>query len=129
MGKVFVMIKPWSIDHSKRILSELDGIGRRLETIEVDSIPEEPIRLQHIKYEGESFFGLMISDLVGQQCIIAFYEGDQDLFNRQKKILRDRFGGDIVPLPPLKRNVLHISASEQEFDKDYNAWRNYLNGS
>ena len=136
MGKIFVMIKPWSIDHSERILSELDGIGRRLETIKVDSIPEDAMRLQHIKYEGESFFQLMIDDLVGQQCIIALYDGNQDDFNRQKLILRERFIRDIPKLPPIyiqgaletiMRNAIHISSSEQEFDRDYNAWRAYLN--
>ena len=128
MARIFIMIKPWVINYSENIFCELDMIGKRLETKVIESIPKEAVRLQHIKYKDESFFQLMINDLTGQQGIIALYEGDQDTFNRQKAILRERFGKDIVPLPPLKRNALHISASEQEFYKDFNAWRNYLNG-
>ncbi len=127
MAKIFVMIKPWSINYSIDIFYELDMVGKRLETKVIKSIPEEAVRLQHIEYKDASFFQLMINDLTGQQGVIALYEGDQNAFNRQNEILRERFGGDIVPLPPLKRNVLHISASEQEFDRDFNAWRGYLN--
>lgn len=129
MARIFVMIKPWCINYSENIFCELDMIGERLETKAIESIPKEAVRLQHIEYKDASFFQLMINDLTGQQGVIALYEGDQDAFNRQKAILRERFGKDIVPLPPLKRNVLHISASEQEFDRDFNAWRDYLNGS
>ena len=101
--------------------------GKRLETKAIENIPKEAVRLQHIAYKDASFFQLMINDLSGKQGIIALYEGNQDEFNRQKKILRERFGKDIVPLPPLKRNVLHIYYSKQEFNRDFDAWMNYLN--
>jgi len=127
MEKIFVMVKPWSINYSEKIFCELDLIGERLETKAIKSIPKEAVRLQHIEYKDASFFQLMINDLTGKKCVIALYEGNQDVFNKQKEILRERFGRDIVPLPSLKRNVLHISASKQEFDRDFNAWRDYLN--
>lgn len=128
-NNIFVMIKPWGLHHADEIFRTLDETGKRLETIKVDHIPEQAVRLQHVQYKDEPFFQLMIQDLADQQCIIALYKGNQDEFNLQKSYLRERFGGEIIPLPPLKRNALHISASEQEFNRDFNAWRNYLNGN
>ena len=128
MEKIFVMIKPWSIQHREDIFSELDKVGKRLETIEVDSIPRAAITTQHSKYQEESFFQLLIDDLIGKPSVIILYKGNQDEFNKQKTILRKRFGRDITPQPPLQRNALHISSSRQEFERDYNAWEEYLNG-
>ena len=129
MEKIFTGIKPWSLHHKDELLSQMDNIGKRLATILIESAPREPIVIQHSKYRNELWFDLLIDDLAGKPYLIVLYSGHQEKFNKMKLILREEFGEDIPPLPPLQRNALHISDSQQEFERDYNAWRNYLNGN
>jgi nucleoside diphosphate kinase len=129
MTKIFVMIKPWGVSHAGEIFKRLDRVGKRLEIIEIASIPEGAIKLQHAKYQGQRFFQLMISDLTGKPAVIALYEGNQEEFIRQRDYLRKEFGRDIIPLPPLRRSALHVSDSGQEFNRDFNAWGEYLDGN
>ncbi len=129
MANIFTGIKPWSIHHTDGIFKELDKIGEGFLTIVIGSAPREPIAIQHSKYQGKPFFDLLVNDLTRRPYIITIYNGDQEEFNRLKSPLREMFGKDITPLPPLQRNPLHISESEQEFKRDYNAWRPYLNGN
>ncbi len=124
INKIFVMIKPWNMQYSEEILAKLDKVGKRLETKAIESIPREPIVIQHSKYQKEPFFQLLIDDLAGKPCVIGLYTGTQNEFDKQKSILREIFGKNIPPLLLFKEMLSTFHAHNKNLKETIMLGRN-----
>ncbi len=126
MSKLIVIIKPWSIQHTDNILTELDKYGTRLQTTKIEQIKLEDIALHYIAHKQRINYQDMIQDFEGLTLTLALYEGDYTTLNKLKKEIREKYSHDIPLNPNHLRNALHISGSNEEFIHELSVWQKYL---
>jgi nucleoside diphosphate kinase len=126
MSKLFVIIKPWSIQHVGTILSELDHQGQRLQTATIEHVKLEDMAKHYEVYKERSNYQDMIHDFENLSVILAVYEGDIVKFNELKNKIRKRFASDIPLHKTHLRNALHMSGDDEEFKREYAIWKEYL---
>ena len=94
MSKLIVIIKPWSIQHTDNILTELDKYGTRLQTTKIEQIKLEDIALHYIAHKQRINYQDMIQDFEGLTLTLALYEGDYTTLNKLKKEIREKYSHD-----------------------------------
>jgi len=143
--QTLVMIKPDGIEIAEQIFIELDQIGRRVKTVRIPNVPIEKILAHYeepIQRHGE-FLRHNITDFFANQTIIlAIYEGPRIIQRMRDKIgptdpakapegtIRGDYCNDNLETSIREgrfvRNAVHASDSPENFQYEYNVWREYL---
>ena len=126
MAQILIMIKPWAHNQGYSILNILDNHGRRVKSANLNEASLEDIAEHYRIYEKDGFFNAMVQDFVGEPLFIAVYEGDQKKFNNLKSEIRQIYDGSIPKHPVHERNSIHISDNQDQFEREYSVWKEYL---
>ncbi len=125
MVRLLAMIKPWGINYLDDILERLDKHGRLVKLAKVDQISLEDISAHYAILRSRENFNHMIMDFVGLPAVLAIYVGDQELFDTLKDRIREEYDAKVPVNPNHKRNVLHISNSEEEYLREMQIWSKF----
>ena len=123
---VFIMIKPWCLNHSDEILEELDRYGERLKIAAIQRMPLELIAKQYQEHEGQHFFESMVNDHQDKPAIIALYCGDLEIFKGLKTSIRDSLKEDISLHSGYSRDAFHMTINQIELNRDLKIWEGYF---
>ena len=143
--KTLIIIKPDAIEKElvDSIFSELDNLGQRSLTIK---IPVDMNKiLSHyedsIKKHGETLRKKLFY-FENKEIILALLEGEDIIKKAKDKIgatdpkksplgtIRQKYGDDSLDVAMregrLVRNLVHASGSKDEFEKEFNVWKQYF---
>ncbi|MAG24908.1 hypothetical protein CMI47_04940 [Candidatus Pacearchaeota archaeon] len=119
----FLMIKPWCLFGLSDILQDFSQISDLTHFGFVRSMPSKKIREHYLALQNMPFYEDMIEDHIGKPTVIAVYRGDQrDLLSRKQKV-RDRYHESIEPHSQYRRDAIHLSVNQEEFDHEFEIWR------
>ncbi len=126
ISDLFVMVKPWGLNHAGEILSELDKHGSRVKLAKIDKVDTSRISKHYSSLKNAAYYSSMVEDFAGKSAIIALYEGNIQEFDILKDKIRAKYSSEIEVNPNHQRNVLHVSGSREEFLHDVEVWQDYL---
>ena len=145
MERTLVMIKPDNVDEADTILQELDELGDRIETVHIDNLLRGVMEDHYAIYKGEWHYQHVIDSFTGRQVVVAVYEGESVIrrikdaigptdptSEGSKDTIRARHYKSSARHIRLKEgtifpNVIHVSDSLEEAQREIRVWERYLN--
>lgn len=136
MDFAFTKIFSCSMYWKDQILPMMDrGIGiERVATIYVPKIPASALNLQYFHKIKEPYEKETIDTIARKPLLFSIYLGEKDLYKSllaNKEKVREKFNPRIQQpnqkrYPGLQHVAIHCSASREEAQREYKAWKNYL---
>ncbi len=126
MDKILTIIKPSGVPFCEEILANLDEFGKRIATKKIEKVPLDTIVKHYERDQHLPWYGAMIADLANKDFCLAIYEGEMPDFLRLKNNIRDEYANKIEPHPDYIRNVLHVNETEEDFKREFDVWKQYL---
>jgi nucleoside diphosphate kinase len=118
MGRIFVVIQPWTIRFSAEILASLDEYGERVYSGSIESPSMSLLKKFYDDCIGKPYYLPMIEDLEGKRVHVAVYEGNPKIFVGLKPEIRRKYASFIPPHPNWERDAIHISDDESKAKRE-----------
>ncbi len=144
LERSFGMIKSPHVNLYSQILEELDLLGQRIATVEIERPPREVLEEHYKAHKGKGFYIPMIDFFAANRMILFVYQGErivQRLIDTTgvtepakagPNTIRGKYGGnESYELARLEgrafiNTVVHRSDSIEEAEREIGVWRRFL---
>jgi len=141
--KTLILIKPGHLSLADEVFSRLDKVGKRLMQKKIENAPKEVIEKHYGSLREKPYFQKLINGYAGKSFILSIYEGE-GIIEKVKELcgptcpsegklgqIRRDLSQDSRKMADLENrpleNVIHRSDNPQEYEQEFDAWRNYMN--